>query len=94
MGTFHDYARMGIVRYIKTTKFMIEDRLEESLRQCATPTLIVRGERDKIVPRRWVNYLCEQMSACIVKEIAGAPHVVQFKEVKRLKRLCRSFINK
>ncbi|HEU5121766.1 MAG TPA: alpha/beta hydrolase [Candidatus Saccharimonadales bacterium] len=88
----HDYLHMGVPRYLKTSRYMIEDHLEDSLRDCHVPTLIIRGERDKIVPREWTEYLCELMEDCAIKEIKDSPHVIQYSEAKHLKRLCHSFI--
>jgi pimeloyl-ACP methyl ester carboxylesterase len=88
----HDYLQMGISRYLKTSRYMIADHLEDSLRDCHLPILMIRGEFDKIAARRWVEYLSEQMEDGTVKELAGAPHVVQYSEARRLKRLCHTFI--
>lgn len=52
---FSDYLLMGLSRYLKTAKYMIEDRLDERVRHIATPTLIVRGSKDKN-RSAWLGY--------------------------------------
>ena len=90
---FGDYLRMGVGRYLRTSRSMIEDKIEETLAGCAIPALIVRGMRDSIVPSGWTRYLQGQMKHAALVEIPGAPHVVQFKRPAELADVCRDFID-
>jgi pimeloyl-ACP methyl ester carboxylesterase len=89
---FLDYLRMGVVRYMKTSRYMIEDRIEDTLAACQLPVLLVRGVRDSIVSIKWLNYLASQLPRAKVREIPDAPHAVQIKQAKRVARLVREFI--
>ena len=92
MTIFFDYLRMGVVRYMKTSRYMIADRIEDTLASCQRPVLLVRGTRDAIVSAAWLNYLADQLPLAKVREIQDAPHAVQVKQPKRLARLIREFI--
>jgi pimeloyl-ACP methyl ester carboxylesterase len=92
MTIFFDYLRMGVVRYMKTSRYMIEDRIDDTLAACQLPVLLVRGTRDSIVSIKWLNYLASQLPRAKVREIPDAPHAVQVKQAKRLARLVREFI--
>lgn len=91
---FSDYVRMGFFRYLKTSKYMLEDRIEEYIPSVAVPTLIVRGSKDMIAPRRWVVYLAGRMNNATTIEIKGAPHVVQYIKPKELFEACENFLIK
>lgn len=90
---FGDYLRMGVGRYWRTLRSMIDDKIEETLADTTIPTLIIRGQRDPIVPPEWTAYLADQLADASVEEIAGAAHVAQFKKPQILARLVRKFFS-
>lgn len=87
-----DYIRMGLRRYLATTKDMIADHIEIQLAACQLPVLIVRGEKDSIVPRDWAAYLAGLNADCALAEIANAPHLLHYKKPQELVAVCRRFI--
>lgn len=89
---FTDYIRMGVVRYLKSAKYMIEDRLEESIRGCTLPILLIRGTNDVIAPKCWTSYLAEQSVKASVAEIADSPHVSQYARPKEHFEVCNAFL--
>jgi pimeloyl-ACP methyl ester carboxylesterase len=89
---FSDYARMGIIRYLKTSKFMVDDHIEDYLKNSAVPTLIIRGTNDHIVPHTWAAFLQSLSKNVVVKEIPKGPHVFQYKYAHEAKELCLKFI--
>ena len=89
---FSDYVHMGLFRYLKTSKYMFEDHLEEYVSGVAAPTFIVRGSNDVIAPRHWIAYLAEHMNNAEAIEVEGAPHVVQFVKPKELFEACEEFL--
>lgn len=91
---FRDYVHMGLFRYLKTSKYMLEDHLEEYIFKIAVPTLIVRGSKDMIAPRRWTAYLARHMNNATSVEVEDAPHVVQFVKPKELFEACEDFLIK
>lgn len=90
---FGDYLRMGVGRYLRTSRSMIEDKIEDTLADCNLPVLIVRGAQDKIVSARWVHYLQSRMRQAVVREVPDAPHVVQMKKPDELAEWCNEFID-
>ena len=87
-----DYIRMGLVRYLKTIRFMLNDQIEKSIKAVDADILIVRGAKDPIVPKEWTDYLARQSRRSVVVEIPKAAHVVQFTRAKELFDACRSFL--
>lgn len=88
-----DYARMGIVRYLRTSRSVLRDAIEETLRACNMPILIIRGEKDIIVPLEWSWQLARIAFDARVKEVPGAPHVVHYKKAEQLSTICKEFID-
>lgn len=89
---FRDYIHMGPVRYVRTSRNMIAHHIEETLQGCTMPVLLVRGERDKIVPRDWVETLAAVIPNSQTFEMPDQPHIVQFQHPERLGEVCRDFI--
>ena len=91
---FVNYLRMGIVRYLTTTRFMMADHIETTLSSNTVPILIIRGSADKIVPLDWTRWLSSVVPFSNVAEIKDAPHLLQYKRPHRLTKLCIDFIEK
>jgi pimeloyl-ACP methyl ester carboxylesterase len=88
---FTDYMRMGLHRYLVTCRYMLNDRIEETLADCKPPILLVRGQNDVIVPSTWIQEL-HHLTPSLVCEIADAPHAVQLKSPEFLADICHDFI--
>jgi pimeloyl-ACP methyl ester carboxylesterase len=91
---FTNYIRMGVLRYAKTLQFMLDDPIEERLTDNSIPLLIVRGSKDRVVARKWTHYLHSVTPHAQHKEIAGAPHLVQYIKAKELTRVTNEFIKR
>jgi pimeloyl-ACP methyl ester carboxylesterase len=89
---FPDYLRMGIGRYLTTCRYMLEDRIEETLTRCTNPTLIMRGTNDKIVPEEWAIYLDRAMPNSMLRHVHNAPHALQLGQPDLVAEMCRDFI--
>jgi pimeloyl-ACP methyl ester carboxylesterase len=89
---FTNYLRMGIVRYAKTLRYMLDDPIEKHLTNNSIPLLIVRGSKDHIVPRKWTIYLQSVTPRSQHIEIPGAPHLLQYVKAKELTHITREFI--
>lgn len=87
-----DYLRMGIARYLTTSRYMVEDHIEDTLKHCQIPIHIVRGRQDKIVPHDWFTLLSHLAAVQQATEIPNAPHLLHYKKPKELMHLCRQFI--
>jgi pimeloyl-ACP methyl ester carboxylesterase len=91
---YSDYIRMGVLRYLKTSRWMVEDHIEDSLKNITIPTLIIRGKNDHIVPHDWVSYLCGLSSHIKFQEIPMAPHAFHYNFAQEAKAICQRFIQK
>jgi pimeloyl-ACP methyl ester carboxylesterase len=91
---FSDYVRMGVLRYLKTSTYMVNHHIEDILANASVPYLIVRGEHDPIARREWVAHLASLSPAISTAEISGAPHAFQYTFAKELEALCLPFLAK
>ncbi|MFW6188751.1 MAG: alpha/beta fold hydrolase [Actinomycetota bacterium] len=87
-----DYLRMGPVRYLRTTRHMLRDRIEQDVRGCTVPGLVVRGQRDPVAPRRWARHLARTAPDARFLEIPGAPHNAQHTHPGELAAACAPFL--
>jgi len=71
---------------------MTDDAIEGTAARVAAPTLVVRGGRDPIVPRRWAEELVAAFPDARLSEIPGAPHAVNYSAPDELARLALAFL--
>ncbi|MFI7584714.1 alpha/beta fold hydrolase [Kocuria sp. M1N1S27] len=87
-----DYLRMGPLRYLRTVRHMLHDRIEEDIRGCASPGLVVRGAHDLIARQDWALRLARAAPDARFLEIPGAPHNVQHTHPEELAAACAPFL--
>ncbi len=87
-----DYLRMGMWRYLQTSRYMLADHIEDTLPHCMQPGLIIRGEKDEIVPMNWVKKLATLAPNVQPIEIPNAPHVVHYRMAREVADVCKIFI--
>ena len=56
-----DYRDCGPRRLLATFRAMLADPVERKLRPLRTPTVVVRGSRDPVVPARWAREVAEAL---------------------------------
>lgn len=86
-----DLARVGVPRAIRAFRLALADRIEEALPRVAVPTLVVRGERDPIVPRRWGEEAAALLPDGRLTEIAGGGHALNYGRAHELAAQVRAF---
>lgn len=86
-----DYARMGR-RLIPEFRWMLRDRIENKLRRVDAPTMIVRGERDYVVPQRWVEQAARLARAERVVVIRKWGHAVNYSAAGALTEAIAPFL--
>ncbi|MBO1901351.1 alpha/beta hydrolase [Leucobacter weissii] len=72
----------GLAEYVKTSplwfvnklRFMLNHRLEDLCPDIAVPTLVLRGEHDRVCPRGWVEEVAEALPRGVKQEIPGRGH--------------------
>jgi pimeloyl-ACP methyl ester carboxylesterase len=89
---FRNYLRMGPLRYLRTTRHMLADRIEDDIRGCAAPGLVVRGADDPIAPRPWAQRLARAAPDARFLEIPGGAHAVQHTRPQELAAACAPFL--
>ena len=72
---FTDYLR-SMVPYLRTLPAMVGHRLEEALPRVSCPVVLIRGERDPIVPADWLQRLAAVNPRVRIIEVPGVPHVL------------------
>jgi 2-hydroxy-6-oxonona-2,4-dienedioate hydrolase len=78
-----DFLRMAW-RAVKELRFMMEERIEAKLPLVTTPTMLVRGENDTIVPQAWFDEAARLVRAEEATVIAGWGHAVHYSAADEL----------
>lgn len=87
-----NYLRMGPLRYLRTIQYMLADRLDETIQNCAIPGLVIRGTRDPIASPDWVRQLTRLAPDARLLEVPGGPHALQHNRPQKLFTACRPFL--
>ena len=87
-----DLWKAGVRRTLLTLRSLQQFRLEAWLPQVNVPVLVVGGERDRIVPRWWMDRVAALLPQGHVVLIPEAKHVPNFSHPKQLAALVRSFM--
>lgn len=87
-----DFLQAGVVRSWKTFLHLLGHRMGREAGLIETPTLIVHGECDPIVPHDWIYALDQIIPRSRQIEIKGAPHAVNFSAPDAFMRVIRAFL--
>lgn len=87
-----DYGRAGLSRLRREAAVAFADRIEDKLPRIKAPTLVVRGEHDRVVPQQWAEEVARQAGAGEVRVIAGAGHAPNYSAADQLMRVIRPFL--
>src|SRR6188768_3195349 len=82
-------GKSGVAGFVE----MIRDPVECKLRGVRAPTLVVRGDRDPIVPRSWAQEVAAALPRGRLVEVAGAAHAVNYNAPDALTRLTLEFLH-
>lgn len=88
-----DYVLAGPRRTWQTLQYILHDAIEEKLPHVSVPTLVVHGERDIIVPRRWAEEATRLLPLGRLAMIPKAAHAVNYSHPAELARVTRAFLN-
>ena len=72
------YAQMGVPRYLATTRKMLEDEPLRHADEVRAPCLIVRGQRDGIIPDPVARRLAAALPRGEFRRLNGTAHALQF----------------
>lgn len=88
-----DYLRFGLGRGWRTLRFALADRIEEKLPRIQAPTLVVRGERDPLVPPGWAEEVAHLLPRGHLVVLPGAAHAANFSAPDALLRAILPFLD-
>jgi pimeloyl-ACP methyl ester carboxylesterase len=71
----------------------LHDPVEEKLRAIEAPTLVVRGERDPIVPQHWAAEVARLLPRGRLVVVPRAGHALNYSRPHDLARLVRAFLS-
>lgn len=83
----------GTTHHIDADIDAVRDRIEDNLPRVRAPVLVVRGEYDPLVPRRWAEEAARLLPNARCAEIAGVAHVAHYDAPARFVRLARPFLD-
>lgn len=87
-----DYVSAGLHRSVSTFRYALGDPIEEKLPRVRVPTLVVRGDRDPIVPQRWAERVARLLPKGRLVVVPGAAHTMNYAAPSELARVVREFV--
>jgi len=87
-----DYLVCGPRRYAETLRHTLSDRIEDKLSRVATAAMVVRGERDTIVPRRWAEEVTAGLPRADLLEVPGRGHTLNWSAPRELAEVVRPML--
>lgn len=79
-----DYLfRCGIPYFLKQSKHLFRDHIEDRLAEVNAKTLVVCGDKDKIVPSSWSQRITDGIADARLEVVSG-PHVIMYHEPAHL----------
>lgn len=84
-------AQMGFVRYAQTTFAMIADEPLEQTSGIQAPCLVLRGERDGIIPDALARRLAASLPNGQFRRLSGTAHAMQFTRPREFTEIALSF---
>ena len=76
--TIVDYGSAGLRRAWATVKLALSDRIEEKLPRIQAPVLVIRGERDAVVPQRWAEEVVRLLPKGHLQVIPSGAHTINY----------------
>ena len=89
-----DLVDCGVPRALRTFRHGLADRLEDQVVRLRAPTLVVRGDRDRVSPQHWVEELVALVPGAELAVIPGAGHVLGYTEPAALDGLIVDFVGR
>ena len=90
--TVTDWLRSGPRRFVRTLRPMMSYPLEQKLTEVREPVVLVRGERDLVAPREYLDLLASRCRQATVVEVPHEGHVVQWRRPDAIAAVCREVL--
>jgi pimeloyl-ACP methyl ester carboxylesterase len=88
-----DYRDAGLCRVVATFREALADRVEDKLPYVAAPTLVVRGDHDRLVPQAWAEEVTRLLPRGRLAVVPGAGHMVPFRSPSAVAHLVDDFLD-
>jgi pimeloyl-ACP methyl ester carboxylesterase len=88
-----DYLKAGLGRTAKTFAYAMQDQIEEKLPSVRSSALVVRGERDPVVPQSWAEEVTRLLPAGRLAVIKAAAHAVNYNSPEQLTSVVINFLS-
>jgi len=88
----YDYWQAGLLRAVCTIQIALADRIEAKLPDVQVPTLVVRGEKDPLVPSYWAEEVVELLPQGQLAVIPGGGHTLNYSAPLELTRVTKAFL--
>jgi pimeloyl-ACP methyl ester carboxylesterase len=88
-----DYLRAGLGSVLDIGRAAVRDQVERKLPRLGTPTLVVRGGRDPLVPAAWADEVCRLVPHARLVVVPQATHAVPYSAPAELARALREFLD-
>jgi 2-hydroxy-6-oxonona-2,4-dienedioate hydrolase len=89
----HDYRAAGLRRVWATIQLALADRIEDRLPRVQAPTLVVRGDKDVVVPQRWAEQVTRLLPRGELRVISGAAHTLNYVAPAEFIQAIKPFLN-
>ncbi|MFW6264417.1 MAG: alpha/beta fold hydrolase [Cyanobacteriota bacterium] len=86
-----DYAAAGLPRVIRTIQMAFADRIEAKLPYMTIPTLVVRGDKDPVVPQGWTEEVVRLLPNGKLRIVPEGAHTLNYSKPKELAAICDHF---
>lgn len=86
-----DYVRAGVRTLLHAARLALRDQIERKLPVIDVPTLVVRGEKDPLVPARWADEVTGLLRSGQLVVISGTAHAVHYCAPHQLARAIEDF---
>jgi pimeloyl-ACP methyl ester carboxylesterase len=87
-----DYRDCGTRGVIFAFRESLRDRIEDRLPAVGAPSLVVRGERDALVPGPWAEEVTRLIPDARLVTVPGSPHMIPFRAPGALAALVTEFL--
>jgi pimeloyl-ACP methyl ester carboxylesterase len=79
-----DYIDCGSRRFARTLSHYIEDPIERKLHRIRTPTVVIRGSLDPVVPRAWAQEVTQALPFGWYSEVKLGGHTLNWSRPRAL----------
>ena len=82
-----ELARMGPLRMVALLRRSFQDPVDAKLPELGCPTVLVRGERDRVAPAAWLVGMARRIPDARIVTVAGSSHTLVYTDPRTLAEL-------